>query len=161
MAAHAEFQEFRNVLPSRSTRACWGQPPCFELCEFAEYNVTGYFELQPLSDVLTSTIYIDCDHSILVIIVSSTLGEIENCRFLEHLNIVGNPIEVIDCKTALFETLKTLQIGSTNTKVIASKVMKRTLEKELYLHVPEELQGQFTLSLRILFFQTLRIWRNS
>ena len=67
----------------------------------------------------------------------TTLSEIEKCRFLEHLNIVGNPIEVIDCETPLFETLKTLHIGSTITKVIAPKVVKRTLEKELDLHVPE------------------------
>ena len=64
-----------------------------------------------------------------------TLREIKKCRFLEHLNIVGNPIEVIDCETPLFETLKTLQLGSTNTKVISSKVLKRTLEKELDLQV--------------------------
>ena len=64
-----------------------------------------------------------------------TLSEIEKCRFLEHLNIVGNPIDVIDCETGLFETLKTLKLGSTYTKVISSKVLKRTLETELDLRV--------------------------
>ena len=83
-----------------------------------------------------------------------TIDEIEKCRVLEHLFMVGNPVQEMRSETDLFERLKTLHFGSNETKFISHKILNRVSRNELTLFVPDEYRDALLCPLANILFDS-------